>query len=63
MLRSLRSEFRDISVSNKEACAETVPDEERSVILRPPRTRLLLIGQVDPTKLQEGTYLSNSMQA
>ena len=30
---------------------------EKSMILRSLRTRLLLIGQVEPTKLQEGTYL------
>ena len=30
---------------------------ERSVILRSLRTRLLLLGQVEPTKFQEGTYL------
>ena len=46
-----------LPISIKETCAETMIDEERSVILRSPRTRLLLLGQVEPTKLQEGTYL------
>ena len=59
ILHSLRSDFWDILVTNKEACAETMPGEERSVILKFPRTRLLLIGQVEQTKLQEGTYLWN----
>ena len=35
------SVFRDISIAKIEAYAETMPDEERSMILRFPRTRLL----------------------
>ena len=41
ILRSLRSDFWDISIANKEAPAEIMPNEERSMILRFPRTGLL----------------------
>ena len=53
----MRSDFRDILATNKEACAEIMLGKERSMILRFPKTRLLLIGQVEPTELQEGIYL------
>ena len=39
-----------------DACAEKMSGRKISDI-EAPRTRLLLLGQVEPTKLQEGTYL------
>ena len=63
MLHSLRLDFWDILIAVKEACTETMPDEERSVILRSHRTRILSLGVVEPTKLQEGTYLQTPCKA
>ena len=63
ILHSLRSDFQDISVAKKDACAKTMPDEERLMILRFLRTRLLLLGKVEPNKTSRGYLPTNSMQA
>ena len=39
-----------------DACAETMPEGKINDI-EAPRTRLLFLGHVEPTKTQEGTYL------
>ena len=44
-----------------DACAETMPGRKISDI-EAPRTRLLLLGQVEPTKASRGYLPTNSMQ-
>ena len=45
-----------------DACAETIPKRKISNI-EAPRTRLLLLGQVEPTKTSRGYLPKNSMKA